>query len=196
VDSSCGNSGSYRILVCSYGRNDVKRVQLEGVWSGAGALLPLDPAVALVGPHAVLVVLILEHLVAIVVVLDGVGYPSEVLDTVRGGSPRRIAGDLPDEDVPVVSARGQGVGQCDGVTGHSSELHVHVVACVGAAYSGRVDTSLTGSLKTVGTDSNPSCGSVHFEAIEGLEVKPVGYIKRKFEINLLNYGSENYLYSL
>ena len=39
--------------------------------------------------------------------------------------PRRIAGDLPDEDVPVVSARGQGVGQCDGVTGHSSELHVH-----------------------------------------------------------------------
>ena len=77
-------------------------VQLEGVGSGAGALLPLDPAVALVGPHAVLaeqervqhshdreqilLVLILKHLVAIVVVLDGVGYPSEVLDTVRGGS--------------------------------------------------------------------------------------------------------------
>ena len=29
-------------------------VQLEGVGSGAGALLPLDPAVALIGPHAVL----------------------------------------------------------------------------------------------------------------------------------------------
>ena len=76
-----------------------------------------------------------------------------------------------------------------------------MVSCVGTTDSGRVDTSLTGSLETVGTDSNPRSrgvgrGRVHFEAIEGLEVKPVGYIKRKFEINLLNYGSENYLYSL
>ena len=33
-----------------------------------------------------LLVLILQHLVAVVVVLDGVGYPSEVLDTVCRGS--------------------------------------------------------------------------------------------------------------
>ena len=65
-----------------------------------------------------------------------------------------------------------------------------MVACVGAAYSGRVDTSLTGSLETVGTDSNPRSrgrGRVHFKAIEGLEVKPVGYIKRKFEFSLFDF---------
>ena len=37
-----------------------------------------------------LLVLILQHLVAVVVVLDGVGYPSEVLDTVCGGSDSKL----------------------------------------------------------------------------------------------------------
>ena len=67
-----------------------------------------------------------------------------------------------------------------------------MVSCVGTTDSGRVDTSLTGSLETVGTDSNPRSrgvgrGRVHFEAIEGLEVKPVGYIKRKFEFSLFDF---------
>ena len=67
-----------------------------------------------------------------------------------------------------------------------------MVASDGAAYSRRVDTSLTGSLETVGTDSNPRSrgvgrGRVHFKASEGLEVKPVGYIKRKFEISLFDF---------
>ena len=47
--------------------------------------MPADPAVALGSPDAVLVVLALQ-LLAEVVVLDGVGDPSEVLDTVCRGS--------------------------------------------------------------------------------------------------------------
>ena len=60
-------------------------VDLKGVWCCGGVLLPLDPAVAFSRPHAVLVVLGLQ-LLAEVVVLDGVGDPSEVLDTVCRGS--------------------------------------------------------------------------------------------------------------
>ena len=49
-----------------------------------------------------------------------------------------------------------------------------VVASVGATDSGRVDTSLTGSLEAVCADSNAGSDCVYFEAIEGLEVKPDG----------------------
>ena len=61
------------------------KIDLEGVWCCGRVLLPADLAVALGSPDAVLVVLALQ-LLAEVVVLDGVGDPSEVLDTVCGGS--------------------------------------------------------------------------------------------------------------
>ena len=49
-----------------------------------------------------------------------------------------------------------------------------MVSCVGAADSGGVDTSLTGSLEAVCADSNAGSDCVYFEPIEGLEVKPDG----------------------
>ena len=46
-----------------------------------------------------------------------------------------------------------------------------MVSCVGAADSGGVDTSLTGSLEAVCADSD-ICDPVNIKAREGLEVKP------------------------
>ena len=59
----------------------------EGVRGGGGGLLPLDGAVALLCPDAVVVVLGLEQLGASkVVTLDSTCCASEPLDTVSGGS--------------------------------------------------------------------------------------------------------------
>ena len=95
------------------------------------------------------------------------------------------AQELADVDVPglgvgVVPGKGEGVA---GVL----RLQDHVVASVGATDSGGVNTSLTGSLETVYADSNTLSDRIHFESIEGLEVKPVGYNKRKFEFSLFNF---------
>ena len=58
----------------------------EGVWGGGGGLLPLDGAVALLSPDAVVVILGLKELTpSKVVALDRPGLASEVLDTVSWG---------------------------------------------------------------------------------------------------------------
>ena len=64
---------------------------LEGVRGGGGGLLPLDGAVALLRPDAVVVDLGLEHLTpGEVVTLDRSGLASEPLDAVSGGPGVRI----------------------------------------------------------------------------------------------------------
>ena len=82
ASNGCGSPHGYS-RSCSSSQS--LGVDLEGVWGCGGVLLPADLAVALGSPDAVLVVLALQ-LLAEVVVLDGVGDPSEVLDTVCGGS--------------------------------------------------------------------------------------------------------------
>ena len=56
-----------------------------------------------------------------------------------------------------------------------------MVSCVGAADSGGVDTSLTGSLEAVCADSD-ICDTVNIKAREGLEVKP-----KRLDFLILDY---------
>ena len=62
-------------------------VQAEGVWRGGGGLLPLDGAVSLLCPDAVVVPLPRQNLATSeVVALHSASGASEVLDTVCGSS--------------------------------------------------------------------------------------------------------------
>ena len=64
---------------------------LEWVRGGGGGLLPLDGAVALLRPDAVVVDLGLEHLTpGEVVTLDSACLACEPLDTVGGGSGKHV----------------------------------------------------------------------------------------------------------
>ena len=82
VAQNCGSRGANTI-----GANHADTVQTEGVWRGGGGFLPLDGAVSLLRPDAVVVPLPRQNLAAsVVVALHTAGDSSEVLDTVSGSS--------------------------------------------------------------------------------------------------------------